>query len=77
MSERRAHRGGSPRTDEQLRAHTSDLILLRRIAAGEVVNSPELRWDLRRLARDELILVGFGAGSRPILLPRGERLLSE
>ena len=30
---------------------------------------------LRRLARDELILAGFGSGAVPTLLPRGQRLL--
>jgi hypothetical protein len=75
MSERRELRTGT-RTDEQILAHAADLFLLERIQRGEITNAPELRMDLRRLARDELILVGFGRGSRPTLLPRATRLLA-
>lgn len=30
--------------------------------------------DLSRLARDDLLLAGFGAGTSTILLPRGQRI---
>jgi hypothetical protein len=52
------------------------MTLLHDIAAGKVVTSADLRSDLRRLAHEDLILAGFGIGHRPMLLPRGERLLA-
>lgn len=75
MSDKRSHRVG-PRTGQQILDHPEDVYLLQRIARGEVANSPALRMDLRRLARDELILVGFAAGSVPTMQPRSLRVLA-
>ena len=74
MGDRRGTRG-IHRTDDQILNHTEDVDLLRAVAAGTVRTAPETRMDLRRLARDELVLAGFGTGTTPILLPRGQRIL--
>ena len=74
MGERRSARG-IHRTDDQILNHTEDVDLLRAVAAGQVTTQPALRMDLRRLARDELLLAGFGTGTTPILLPRGQRIV--
>ncbi|MHA3700743.1 hypothetical protein ACXR2U_01045 [Jatrophihabitans sp. YIM 134969] len=34
------------------------------------------RMDLRRLAREDLCLAGFGIGVRATLLPRGQRIVA-
>jgi len=36
----------------------------------------ETRATLRRLAREDLCLAGFGLGTTPALLPRGTRILA-
>ena len=74
MGDRRTARG-IHRTDDQILDHSEDVDLLRAVAAGQVTTQAALRMDLRRLARDDLLLAGFGAGTTPILLPRGQRIL--
>ncbi len=74
VSERRAFRVG-PRTDQQILQHPVDMFLLAEIQQRRVQTGPENRMDLRRLARDDLILAGFGRGAEPTLLARGVRLL--
>ena len=74
MGDRRVARG-IHRNDDQILNHVEDVDLLRAIAAGKVTVQPALRMDLRRLAREELILAGFGTGTTPTLLPRGQRIL--
>jgi hypothetical protein len=69
-------RGPRRRTDAQILAHSEDMDLLDLVRRQQIAFGPSTRMDLRRLARDELILVGFGAGARPTLLSRGERLLA-
>lgn len=76
MGERRAGRGTKPRSDEQILSHTEDVALLQAIADGQVTVQPSIRMDLRRLAREELLLAGFGIGTTPTLLPRGVRLVA-
>jgi hypothetical protein len=76
MSERRRHRG-ILRTDEQILAHPADMHLLEMIARGQLTAAiPELRMDLARLAREDLVLAGFGSGSPVTLLPRGQRVVA-
>lgn len=75
MSERRAFRG-IYRTDQQILAHDADVWLLGEIAAGRIRMDPSNRIELRRLARDDLILAGFGRGIMPTLQPRGACILA-
>jgi hypothetical protein len=76
VSDRRAQRGPERRSDAQILAHTDDMYLLDLVRLQQITLGATTRMDLRRLARDELILIGFGHGARPTLLPRGERLLA-
>jgi hypothetical protein len=76
MSDRRRHRGPGRRTDAQILEHSDDMYLLDLVRRQQVALEPRIRMDLRRLASDDLILIGFGVGARPTLLPRGERLLA-
>ena len=57
-------------------ANAEDVSLLAEIAHGRVRVAPENRWELRRLSREGLCLAGFGFGTAPTLLPRGERIVS-
>lgn len=75
MSERRTHRGVQ-RTDHQILSHTGDMQLIEAAARNELRTAPELRADLARLAREDVLLAGFGAGVAVGLLPRGARLLA-
>jgi hypothetical protein len=75
MGERRDFRTAT-RTDTEILGHAGDMYLLAEISRRRVRVEPGLRADLRRLARDTCILAGFGRGSVPTLLPRGERLLA-
>jgi hypothetical protein len=88
MSERRASRETSHRNDRQILAHDSDVFLLAAVARGLLVRasgSPGTPWmlgndsvrsDLRRLAREDLLLCPFAGTTPPTLLPRGVRLLA-
>ena len=76
MSERRAHRNLPPRTDRQVLANTEDVYLLGEIASGRVSVDAGNRMVLRRLTREDLCLAGFGSGTVPTLLPRGERIVA-
>lgn len=85
MSERRAHRGLPPRTDQQILDNPRDMALLAAVAAGRVsrvgsrVNAPYLLdgdplWvDMKRLAREDLIYAPISGP--PSLQSRGVRLL--
>jgi hypothetical protein len=50
--------------------------LLSEIAHGRLRVTAENRTTLRRLARDDLCLAGFGLGTTPALLPRATRILA-
>lgn len=50
--------------------------MLRAIGRGQVVVEPANRMVLRRLAREELCLAGFGTGVSATLLPRGTRIVA-
>ena len=76
MSECRSNRGLPPRSDRQILDHVDDVELLRAIGRGEVVVEPANRMVLRRLAREELCLAGFGTGVVVTLLPRGQRIVA-
>ena len=76
MSERRAHRELPPRTDRQVLANTEDVYLLSEIASGRVSVNRSNRMALRQLTREDLCLAGFGLGTVPTLLPRGERIVA-
>lgn len=76
MGERRAHRGPSPRTDQQVLANQEDIYLLDQIAHGRVKVDRTNRMILRSLSREQLCLAGFGLGTVPTLLPRGRRILA-
>jgi hypothetical protein len=75
MGERRSNRI-QPRTDRAIVEHPEDAWMLVEVAAGRITMGPETRSSLRRLAREDVLLAGFGAGSVPLLLPRGQRLLA-
>lgn len=88
MSEHRASRQQRPpRTDRQILDRAEDLYLLAAVERGQLTRasgSPGTPWmlddhpvleDLRRLAREGLLLVGFAGTTPPTLLPRGMRLL--
>ena len=75
MSERRAHRGVY-RTDRQILAHPGDMQLIEAAGRNELCTAAELRADLARLAREDVLLAGFGVGVAVVLLPRGVRLLA-
>lgn len=76
MGQRRERRGLPPRTDRQVLAHVEDVYLLGEIAQGRVRVDPGVRMTLRRLAREDLCLAGFGIGTVVTLLPRGQRILA-
>lgn len=64
------------RTDQQILAHPVDMQLIEAAARGELRTAPKLRTDLARLAREDVVLAGFGSGVAVLLLPRGARLLA-
>jgi hypothetical protein len=64
-----------PRSDREILSREDDVYLLSAIAHGRLRVTAENRMDLRRLARDDLCLAGFGLGSTPVLLPRGIRIV--
>ena len=76
MSERRSSRGLPPRTDRQILGNVDDVELLGAIGRGQVVVEPANRMMLRRLAREDLCLAGFGTGVVATLLPRGQRIVA-
>lgn len=47
-----------------------------KIARGRVPVSTDNRMTLRRLSREDLCLAGFGFGTVPTLLPRGQRIVA-
>ena len=75
MSERRPHRGVH-RTDNQILSHLGDMQLIQAAGRNQLRTAPELRADLARLAREDVLLAGFGEGVTVMLLPRGLRLLA-
>jgi hypothetical protein len=74
MGERRTNRGVI-RTDAQILDHDDDVQMLLAVAAGRVTVDATNRMHLRRLAREELLLAGFGTGTTATLLPRGQRVV--
>ncbi|HEX2904417.1 MAG TPA: hypothetical protein VHO01_13270 [Jatrophihabitans sp.] len=64
------------RTDQQILAHFGDMQLIEAAGRGDLSTTPELRPDLARLAREDVLLAGFGTGVAVVLLPRGSRLLA-
>lgn len=76
MGERRTNRGLPPRTDRQILENGDDVSMLEAIGRGLVAVEPENRMQLRRLAREDLCLAGFGRGVTVTLLHRGHRLLA-
>ena len=76
MGERRPSRGPRLRTDQEIVANLEDIALLQAAAAGQFTVQPQLRMRLRHLAREDLLLAGFGTGVRVTLLPRGQRIIS-
>ena len=85
MSERRAHRGLPPRTDQQILDHPTNMWILGDIAAGRVtrdgthlnaqhlLDGKPLLIYMKRLARDDRVWVPIG--NDPSIAPRGARIL--
>jgi hypothetical protein len=57
-------------------ANAEDVYLLAEIGRGRVRVDASNRWALRHLSREDLCLAGFGVGTAPTLLPRGERIVA-
>lgn len=76
MGERRQNRDLPPRSDRQILAHDQAVYLLSEIAQTRVRVTTDNRMTLRRLCREDLCLAGFGFGTVPTLLPRGERIVT-
>lgn len=65
-----------PRSDRQILAHVEDVYLLGETAHGRVRVDPIIRMTLRRRAREDLFLAGFGVDTVPTLLPCREGILA-
>jgi hypothetical protein len=76
MGDRRANRGPRARSDREILSHGDDVYLLSEIAHGRLRVTAETRATLRRLAREDLCVAGFGLSRTPTLLPRETRILA-